>query len=85
MKLFSMMHCCMELRSRPILLLLPSCLLYSLSNCQGHLFNPENNKNNNFIIFMESIGIGLLQVSGYRYWPKFWYRYITTFISYQQI
>ena len=30
--------------------------IYSLSNCKGHLFNPEKKIT---FIFMESIGIGL--------------------------
>ena len=29
---------------------------------EGHLFNPEYNKNNNFRIFSKSIGIDLLKV-----------------------
>ena len=69
-KLFGMLHCCVEFYSCLILLLFPSCLFYSPSNRKGHLFNHEYNKNN-FRNFNKSIGIGLsicvLKVSGYKY------------------
>ena len=72
----------------------PSCLFYSLITCEGHLFNLEYNKNNNFRIFSKcrylyrpkyrGIGIGHKLSSywyQYRYWPSFWYRYITNLIT----